>query len=76
MARYDLKIDCKGVADITPIGYEMIIGIQEVDVSFLSDIDGKDIVANCGDIDDVLDALDDDIIIAYLEKNGYEVKDQ
>ncbi len=71
MARYDLSIECKGVADITPrSNYVLDIDLEEVDIGFISELSGEDIVSNCNDTKELLEAIDDVDIFAYLEESG------
>ena len=71
MANYDLSISCKGISDATPRGsYTLDIDLEVCDIDFISDISAEDIVANCDDVMEILDAIDDADIFSYLESQG------
>jgi hypothetical protein len=69
--RTDIEINCKGISDITPRGYDMDVSIEECDLSFIVDISSKDIVMNCNDPSELLEEIDEEVIHEYLRSRGY-----
>jgi hypothetical protein len=65
-----LKIDCKGIKDLACYGHNgyVQIELQNVDYSFLEEIDSELIVGS-HNANDLMDAIGYDAICDYLESN-------
>jgi len=66
----NIKIVCKGIADIRVGRYEMTVEVEDVSPSFITHIEEKDIVLYCNDIDKLIEEIDDEYIFEYLRKQG------
>ena len=69
--RTNIKINCRGIADITPRQYEIDVSLEHCDLSFMVDIPAKDIVMHCNDQAELLEEIDEEFIHEYLRSHGY-----
>ena len=67
----NLDIKCHGISDITPRVYDMEVSLEDCYLDFIKDIDAKQLVLNCADPVELLDAIDEYDIHSWLESNGY-----
>ena len=63
----NLKIECEGIADVSARHRVLEIELQDVDLGFLEDIKISELI-KYREVKEVLDALDSDDIIDYLEE--------
>lgn len=69
--KQNIKITCKGISDLTPrSNYTVDISLDECELDFISELSGEDIVSNCNDINELIEAIDDEYIFEYLVKQG------
>lgn len=69
----DIKIDCRGITDISfANGGNGSVELFQPDMSFLEDVPAKTIVNNHNN-DEILEAMEYDVIVDFLEKK-YDIE--
>ena len=64
-----MEIECKGIGNLSISSSDkIIVDLEEVDMSFLEDVEISDIVSWC-DTEKLLEQMDGDEILSWVENN-------